>query len=169
MDNKKLSILLIIIVIFLSLVIFSFDKILEENRMPGATCQHENIDSCPYKERPWQTYLGVALISGIFALAIYLMFFEKSQKEIVESLNNHKNMKLNQEKFEILLKGMGENEQKIMKAVKEQDGISQQTLRLRTDMHKSKLSIVLSELERKNLIKRIVKGKTKQVFMKIAL
>ena len=58
-------------------------------------------------------------------------------------------------------------EKKVMKAVKEHDGITQNILRLRTDMSKAKLSYVLQELEKRSLIKRIKKGKTLQVFLRI--
>ena len=68
-----------------------------------------------------------------------------------------------------MLKALDKDEQKVIKAVKQQDGITQQTLRLRTDMHKSKLSIILSKLEDKNLIKKVPKGKTNKVFLKISL
>ncbi|MAH03202.1 transcriptional regulator, partial [Candidatus Pacearchaeota archaeon] len=47
------------------------------------------------------------------------------------------------------------------------DGITQNILRLRTDMSKAKLSYVLQELEKRNLIKRVKKGKTLEVFLKI--
>ena len=54
-----------------------------------------------------------------------------------------------------------------MKAIKEQDGITQNTLRLRVDMSKAKLSYVLQELEKRNLIKRIQKGKTLAIYLKV--
>ena len=59
------------------------------------------------------------------------------------------------------------HEKKVMKSIKEHEGITQSTLRLRTDMSKAKLSYVLQELEKRNLIKRIKKGKTLQVFLRI--
>ncbi len=105
----------------------------------------------------------------LIALGLYLVFFEKSQKEILSTLEKQKHIQVEEEKFDILLKGLSEDEKKVVNAVKEQDGITQQTLRLRTDMHKSKLSIVLDGMEKKGLIKRVEKGKTKQVFLKIAL
>ena len=76
-----------------------------------------------------------------------LVFFEKSQKELVSALKEQKQIKVKEEKFDILLKGLSADEKKVIKAVKEQDGITQQTLRLRTDLHKSKLSIVLEETD----------------------
>ena len=64
------------------------------------------------------------------------------------------------------MKGLDSFEKKAMKAVKEQDGITQNTLRIRTDMSKAKLSYVLQDLEERGLIKRVKKGKTLAVFLK---
>ena len=171
MENKKLGMLLIIFCIFIAIIFFNFKS--QINEINTASCDCEEMQSggmCSKEERlPWQTYFGIILISGMAALGIYLIFFEKSQKAIISTLEKQKQVQTSEEKFNILLKGLNENERKIIKAVKEQDGITQQTLRLRTDMHKSKLSIVLDGLEKKGLIARKEKGKTKQVFLKMVL
>lgn len=130
----------------------------------GGTCPHERLQSA---QAP--IFIAGALLVGVMSLGIYLIFFERSQKEIVSALRKQKRERLKEDKFNILLKGMNPDERKVMKAVKEQEGITQQTLRLRTDMHKSKLSIVLDGLEKKGLVKRVAKGKTKQVYLKISL
>ena len=171
MDNKKLGLILILIgillIISIQMVKVKEDtiirKIVAEQGscfLADGTCLHDDRDATFY-------YIGWIISAVIIALGLYLIFFEKSQKEIVSALENQKHIKINEEKFDILLKGLTEDEKKIIRAVKEQDGITQQTLRLRTDLHKSKLSIILDGLEKKNLIKRIEKGKTKQVFLKI--
>lgn len=171
MDNKSLGVILIIVCLILGLIIFVFNQKLNEQSNAGCSCDFmEDGGTCPAENHThWQTYLAIILLSGIIALGVYLIFFEKSQKEIISTLNKQKQIQNQEEKFEILLKGLNEEEKKIIKAVKEQDGITQQTLRLRTDMHKSKLSIVLDNLEKKELISRKEKGKTKEVFLKFKL
>ena len=169
MDNKILGTILIVICVVIGFLIFSFNSQLDEHAEESCECTDmQEGGFCPMEtQTPWQTYLGIILVSAIAALGIYLIFFEKSQKEIVSTLKNQKHIQVEGEKFDILLKGLTAEEQKVLKAVKEQDGITQQTLRLRTDLHKSKLSIVLDGLEKKGLIARKAKGKTKQVFLKI--
>lgn len=169
MDNKKLGIILIAVCIVLGVLIFSFNNLLDSQTEAGCGCTAEG-DICPHEDQTsWPVYLGIILIAGVAALGVYLIFFEKSQKEIISTLERQKQRQTDEEKFSILLKGLDDYEKKVIKAVKEQDGITQQTLRLRTDLHKSKLSIVLDGLEKKGLIARKDKGKTKQVFLKIAL
>ena len=85
----------------------------------------------------------------------------------MKKLEDEKNKKIGDEKFDWILKALDDYEKKVLKAVKEQDGITQNTLRLRTNMSKAKLSYVLQELEKRNLIKRIEKGKTLEVWLKI--
>ena len=171
MDNKRLGAILIIIGIILSISIYFIkereDAIVKQIIMDQGTCFLED-GTCLHADRDLTFYFVGWLISAVLiALGLYLIIFEKSQKEIVKTLENQKHIQIEDEKFNILLKGLDPAEKTVIKAVKEQDGITQQTLRLRTDLHKSKLSIVLDGLEKKQLITRKEKGKTKQVFLKI--
>jgi len=171
MDNKKLGIIMIIVGVLLISAVFFVkfreDALIEKIIMEEGTCFLED-GTCLHRDRNSMFYVASWILSSIIiALGVYLIFFDKSQKEILSTLENQKKIQVNEEKFNILLKGLDNDEKKVMKAVKEQEGITQQTLRLRADMHKSKLSIVLSELEKKGLVKRVEKGKTKQVFLKI--
>jgi len=171
MDNKKLGIIIVVISIILASTIFIV-KIREDGLINKIIQQQGSCflddGTCLHSDRKITFYVvGWVLSAALIALSVYLIFFEKSQKEIVQTLEKQRHIQLDEEKFDILLKGLDEDEKKVIKAVKEQDGITQQTLRLRADMHKSKLSIVLNGLEKKGLVRRVDKGKTKQVFLKI--
>jgi len=54
-----------------------------------------------------------------------------------------------------------------MELVKEQDGITQNTLRLRANFSKAKLSYVLTELEKRGLVRRVPHGKTLEVHLRV--
>ena len=73
--------------------------------------------------------------------------------------------RIEHDKFGLILKSMDANEQKVLKAVKEQDGITQSTLKFRTDLSKSKVSQILTDFEKKHLITRELKGKTYSVHL----
>ncbi|MBW2967651.1 hypothetical protein KY362_04140 [Candidatus Woesearchaeota archaeon] len=177
MDNKILGILmisasLVLIVIMLivrSFVVDIYDEQIERNVAEIGAC-HADDESCPHEQISRiqvPIFVAIAILAGIGSLGAYMIFFERSQKEIISTLRKQRQVQSADERFHILLRGMDPEERMVMKAVREQDGITQQTLRLRTDMHKSKLSIVLDSLEKKQLIKREAKGKTKQVFLRI--
>ena len=74
-------------------------------------------------------------------------------------------MKIEEDKFELMLKAMDDNEKKVLKAIKEQSGITQSTLKYRTDLSKAKVSQILTDFEKKHLIKREEKGKTYAVYL----
>ena len=88
-----------------------------------------------------------------------------SEEAILKRLEEEKNIKVEQNKFELILKAMDENEQKVLKAIKEQDGITQSTLKFRTDLSKAKVSQILTDFEKKHLVKRELKGKTYAVYL----
>ena len=168
MENKKLGVLFAIFsIVFLGFLIY-FNGLLYSqsdtlNCNVGEECRQVE-QSISY------THIGFGFFGFMFALGFYLFFFNKtdqSNENIMKRLEDHKNEKTSEEKFSILLRALGPYEQKVLKAVKEQDGITQSTLRLRTDMSKAKLSYVLQDLEKKNLISRKAKGKTLEVWLKI--
>ena len=111
------------------------------------------------------SHIAVGLISFIGALGIYLLFFSTSEEAILKRLEEEKNMKIEGDKFDLVLKAMDENEKKVLKAIKEQDGITQSTLKFRTDLSKAKVSQILTDFEKKHLVKREAKGKTYAVYL----
>lgn len=114
---------------------------------------------------------------GLFAFGVHLAFFAGKEGEAVEAekkkmITTMKKMAAKtegEEKFEILLKGLDEAEQKVMRAVREQDGIKQNTLYIRTDLSKTKLSFVLTDLEKRGLVRKMPEGKTNRIYLKQAV
>ncbi len=171
MESRIVGSILILLSLLLGAMLLTLDSRLEEAAAASCDCTlHEEGALCPHEEgRPWQSIAATLLLGGLLALGLYLLLFDKGQRAIVTALEEQKRLKLDEERFAILLKGLNTEERAVLTAVKEQDGITQHTLRLRTDLHKSKLSITLDSLEKKGLVARATKGKTKQVFLKIGL
>lgn len=161
----------VLLLIALSFIVIEINKILdktiEANVNEKGECEHDaETGFCPFETKAklaFPIYFGWTLIALTFLFGIYLIFFSKKEIE-----KKPVKIEKKQDKFKIILSALDEDEQKIMNAVKEQDGIKQSTLRIRTDMSKTKLSLVLKDLEKKNLIKKVAKGKTNQVFLKRA-
>ena len=163
MDNKRLGVIIIAVSILLSLLLLAVNSQISQLTKDSCTCQ-----VCVDAHKPsYIVYGGIALVSVLLSLGAYLLFFEKSQQAIIDKLNGNSAKLLNDEKFNYILLGVTDDEKKVLSVIREQDGISQHTLGLRTDMHKSKLSIVVGMLEQKGLIKKEKTGKTNHLFFKV--
>jgi len=163
-DNKKVGGVLFVIAIIL-LVIFLF-IIRSLNQEIEALGCYPNVGCQKIETKLSITHVAFGAFGFLFALGFYLLFFSQGEESIVRRLEQDTQRKLGEEKLSILLKGLDEFEKKTFLAVKEQDGITQNTLRLRVDMSKAKLSQVLSGLEKKNLIRREPQGKSLAVYVK---
>ena len=163
MENKKLGIVILSISIAVAVLAFGFMGVLGKQTTalqcyPTNECQRvESLIGL--------SHIAVGLISFIGALGIYLLFFSTSEEAILRRLEEEKNMKIEQDKFGLILKAMDVNEQNVLKAIKEQEGITQSTLKFRTDLSKAKVSQILTDFEKKHLIKRELKGKTYSVHL----
>ncbi len=163
MENKKLGFVILSISVLASVLAFGFMGVLGRQTAsfqcyPTSECQRvESLLGL--------SHIAVGLVSFIGALGIYLLFFSTSEEAILRRLEEEKSMKIEQGKFELILKAMDDNEKKVLRAIKEQEGITQSTLKFRTDLSKSKVSQILTDFERKNLVKRETKGKTYSVYL----
>jgi len=165
MENKKLGLILIIIALFVGGLIVYYTSLLS-NQAQALGC-FPNSECFAIEKGLSMSHLAIGIFSFILALGFYLLFFNKTEKAILEKLEKEKEEKIEDGKFEMLMKALDPYEQRVLKAVKEQDGITQNTLRLRIDMSKAKLSYVLQELEKRGIIKRVEKSKTLAIHLKI--
>ncbi|MBL7055981.1 MarR family transcriptional regulator [Candidatus Woesearchaeota archaeon] len=191
METKKLGFLIMGMTIALGAMMFGYVNNLDTqgqslNCNPTQECQQINSSL-------GISHMAIGILAFIFSLGFYLLFFNKNEKEILEKYgignfntqqnnnlettnnqnsinnninpNNGNNLNANDEKFSLLLRPLDDNERKVLTAIKEQEGITQSTLRYRADLSKSKVSQILTDFEKKRLIERKAKGKTYSVFL----
>jgi hypothetical protein len=158
MNNQKIGVILLVLgFVLLGVFLFAFQDLGDKSEELGCF----NNDECKPIERSLSIlHFGFGLFGFILALGFYMVFLSSGEKALLQKLNKEENKIASGQKFDILLLGLSSFEQEVIKAVRKQSGISQNTLRLRVDMSKAKLSLVLKELEQKKLVRREQKGKT---------
>ncbi len=165
MENKKLGGLLIVISLVVGIIFLIFINQLYNLGNESGCYNNPKCKSISINLNLSHLAVGVAV--AILSLGVYLIFFNKGDEAILKRLEEEKNKKLDEDKFELISKGLDDNEKKVLNVLKEQDGITQSTLRIKTGLSKSKVSQILSDFERKNLVKREKKGKTLSVRLRV--
>ncbi len=171
MNNRKIggTLLVLGIVLFSILLGYSY-KLNQQSAMagcnPSASCM--NVSSLLSI-----TNIFIGIIFSLISLGFYLIFFSKGEEVLLKKLEeNNKHISREQreltkeQKFTIMSRALTSEEQQLMKIIREQEGITQATLRIKTDFSKTKLSFVLADLEKKGLIKKELSGKTNKLYIK---
>ncbi len=177
MNQKRIGVIIITVGILLALFVY-IAKIREDNyinsiiKIQGGSCYLAD-GTCLHNDRDFTLYiLGWALSAALFSLGIYLIFFDKVQRVLAENqlkvssaLEHIVKTEGEKDKFEAFLSSFNDEEKSILKAIKEQEGIKQATLRFRTGIAKSTLSLILKSLEEKGIISKRATGKTNELFL----
>lgn len=134
--------------------------------LDDGTCLHEDRNLAPY-------ILGWVVAAALVILGAYLLLFGRMERllakqhlEVAEALKEAKLQERTKDEFKAFLAGFSEEEQRVLAAVKEQDGIKQSTLRYRAGMSKSSLSLLLASLEARGIVARKAAGKTNLIFLR---
>ena len=171
MNKKQIGIFLVIIGILLASFLFFakqredayIDQIIQQQ---GGICYLDGV--CLHDQEFTSYFFGAIPIIAIIILGVYLFFFDttekqilKQHKEVTSALNEAKS----RDEFQAYLAGFVPEEQKVLKAIQEQEGIQQSTLRYRINMSKTSLSLVLKSLEERGIITKKEHGKTNILFL----
>ncbi|MBI5393319.1 MarR family transcriptional regulator [Candidatus Woesearchaeota archaeon] len=183
MNQKQLGIIVLIFslllgILFLFHYLNNLQNIAEFMRLSNGTCFNEQGE-CLHAKPDYVAFGGFAVAIFLLGLSIYLIFLDKTQRLLAEQHKEatHVLKKAEElagtnekkEKFNAFLEGFDEKRKLILKAIHEQEGIQQSTLKYRTGMSKTELSLLLKELEEKGIIMREDSGKTKKVYLKKVL
>jgi len=177
MNQKQIGAIVIIIAIFFGIFLAMSkqreDEYIREIMKDNDGSCFLDDGTCLHADRSFITYvIGGTLIGALMILGVYLLVFDKTQKVLAEhqtkvskALSDVVEKENQKDEFKAFLAGFSDEEQKVLKAIKEQDGILQSTLRYRTEMSKTGLSLILKNLDEKRIIKKKVSGKTNKVFL----
>ena len=174
MNQKQIGVIIVIFSIILASLVLVF-KIREDTAIEkmitelGGSC-YLSDGTCLHKDRDLLPYIiGWAIAASLLVFGMYLSMFDKTQEvlaahqvKVTSALKEAKK----KDEFTAFLSGFSQDEQKILKAIREQDGIKQSTLRYRTGMSKTTLSLMLKSLEERKIISRNKAGKTNEVFLR---
>lgn len=164
MDHKKLGAgIIVIALILLGLMLFMRQQFIDYQISQKASCPEIEAGlQCPHEEinkLTIPTYIIIAFIFLVVGVGIYLAFIEKGSEALVKSLKA-------EEKVDIAMSVLSDDEQHVVRAIMEQDGVSQSTLKYRVDMSKTKLSLLLKDLEARGIVSRVSEGKINRVYVK---
>lgn len=113
--------------------------------------------------------IGIGLLFGLFFLGAYLLIFAHGEHALLRHLEREKQYLRDEEKLRIVHMLLDANEKNVFDAIRQEEGVTQQTLRYRTSLSKAMVSGILSRFEKKDLITRVPEGKTYAVYLKKAI
>src|SRR3989344_1571679 len=100
MENKKLGILMVVISLIFFMFLIYFNTKLSEN---SSKSECNPTEECRAIESIFTiTHIGFGFFGFMLALGFYLLFFNKTEERIFKRLEDDKNKKINEEKFDII-------------------------------------------------------------------
>ncbi|HLC55001.1 MAG TPA: hypothetical protein VJJ75_00550 [Candidatus Nanoarchaeia archaeon] len=111
------------------------------------------------------SHFAVGIIFSILSLGFYLVFFSRTDDLLLKNLEHDVLAREDEQKVKLMTKALDENERRIFSVVRDQPGITQNMVTFKTHLSKAKVSQVLSDFEKKQLVYRKPQGKTYSVYL----
>ncbi len=162
MQNKKIGTLIIVLTIVSGLFLLSY---LEKTKSTGKDSGCIKSECSGVFAIMNSANIGLGLLFGLLSLGIYLVFFSKGEQALLEYIEREKASLGKEEKLRVIAMLLDPNEKKVFDVIRENEGITQHMIRIKTDLSKATVSEVLSAFEKKNIINKVSKGKTYSVFL----
>ncbi len=159
MRTRDLGVLVFGLGVFVAIIVTSFFFSTNAAMVDTGCSLEKGGQLCAaHQALPYQTAFGLVAAGLIAAVGLLLIIQDKQivQEKKVEA----------QSSAELaVMRVLTDDERKIIEAVQKEPGVTQSTLRFKTDFSKAKLSELLTGLERRNLVKKQLDGKTNKVFL----
>ena len=121
------------------------------------------------------SHLAVGMLAAALSLGVYMVAFRREDpalartklvvREALNRIEQESGAKMTEEKFSAVMKALTDNERRILQTVKNHEGITQHMLRLKTGLSKAKVSSVLTEFQKRGLVRKEEQGKTFSVYL----
>lgn len=162
MQNTKIGLIIIALSILVGLFLLNH---IDDTKQTGQREGCVRTECAGFLATMTGANIGLGLLFGLLSLGIYLVFFSKGERALLEYVEKEKAHMGTDEKLRIISLLLDPNEKKVFDTIHEHEGITQQMIRIKTNLSKSTVSEILSSFEKKQLINRVAKGKTYSVFL----
>ncbi len=162
MQNTKIGLIIIGLSMLVGLFLVSY---IDDTKVDGQKQGCVKSECSGFLATLNSANIGLGLLFGLLSLGIYLVFFSKGERALLEYIKKEREHMGTDEKLRIVSLLLDPNEKKVFDTIREHEGITQQMIRIKTNLSKSTVSEILSSFEKKSIINRVVKGKTYSIFL----
>ena len=165
MKNRIAGYIVLGIDALIGFIVFSFNSALGD--IINEACTHG--PACPmWGTLDFQTNVGIGIMTFIFIIGLYLIFFGKEERIITRIERATVEPKeITKENYQKVLDSLHEEEKKIFEILIESKGTAYQSdLIGKTGLSKVRITRILDKLEGKGLIERKRRGMTNSVVLK---
>ena len=164
MDKRKIGITITILSLLLGVAVINLIGDSKQLAKDEGCFKTNECNSLTYALN--MSHLGIGLLFAFFSLGMYLIFFGRTEEALLRQLEQQKTTLSKEDKLKLISTLLSANERKLFETILQHEGITQNTLRIKTELSKATVSQILSDFERKDIIRRELKGKTYSVYLK---
>lgn len=164
MEKRKIGVTIIVVSLLLGIVLLNLIWHGRQTADDEGCFQNAECNALAYTLNT--SHLGIGFLFALLSLGIYLIIFGRAEESLLQQLHEQKQHLNREEKLKIVTMLLSENEKRVFDTLLKEEGITQNTLCIKTNLSKGALSQILTDFERKDIIVRQPKGKTYAVYLK---